>query len=79
MNSSEELEKILDFQCLDPYFYFDYSLKPFDLIVILNNHKLYSTKEFNAFIARQTKQGAALFDLGIDEKRKKVHLIKLQG
>ena len=72
MNSSEELEKIIDFQCLDPNFYFDYNIKSFDLIVILNNHKLYSSKEFNAFIVQQTKEGAELFDswgaLSIEKK-----------
>lgn len=62
MNSREDLEKIIDFQCLDPDFYRDYHDSDFDLIIILNNHQLYSSKAFNSFILQQIQRGAKLFD-----------------
>ena len=72
MNSREDLEKIIDFQCLDPDFYRNYNDSDFDLIIILNNHLLYSSKAFNSFILQQIQRGAKLFDawdvLGPKEK-----------
>ena len=62
MNSSHELKKTINFKCLDPNFYLNNYGGFFDLIVILNNHKLYSSTMFNTFLLKQINKGSKLFD-----------------
>lgn len=62
MNSKDELEVLLDFRCLDHDFYSKSEKTLFDLIVILNNHKLYESEYFQNYISKQILNDAIIFD-----------------